>query len=92
MTRIYDSNDSTRTVEITMRYWDNNTNEPTLDWSADFFDVGGLPYDEERHAYRVPDVDYCIDQANDWLNAEGDYRDEDGWDDGRERQVFVEEV
>ena len=88
MTRLFDEN---KTVEITMRDWDNNTNTATLDWGNDFFEVGGLEFDEEREAYKVNDVDYCIEQAADWMNCEGDFRD-DYVAEGIERQVFVDEV
>ena len=83
--------DNSKTVEITMREWDNRSNEAGLDWSLDFFGAGGLEYDEERDAYKVEDVDYCIDMANDWKDATGDFCD-DEVPEYIERQVFVEEV
>ena len=72
MTRLYDGN---KTVEISMSNWTDNGYTP--DWSADFFDVGCLPYIEEIDAYQVKDVDYCVDQAMDWKNNTGDYIDYD---------------
>lgn len=88
MTKLFDE---TRTVEITMREWDNRYNEVGLDWSRDFFEVGTLEYDEERDAYRVNDVAYCVECAEDWANATGDFSD-DEVPEYIERQVFVEEV
>ena len=85
--KIFDRN---RMVKITMREWDNRYNSATPDWSLDFFNAGSLKYDEERDAYRVGDVQYCIDQANDWAKAEGDFRD-DEVPEYIERQVFVDE-
>ena len=88
MTKLFDE---TRTVGITMREWDNRYNEAGLDWSRDFFEVGTLEYDEERDAYRVNDVAYCVECAEDWANATGDFS-EDEVPEYIERQVFVEEV
>ena len=88
MIKLYDEK---RTVEITMREWDNRYDEARLDWSNDFFEVGGLEYDEERDAYRVDDVDYCVESANDWRDAVGDFCD-DVVPEYIERQVFVKEV
>ena len=71
MTKLTDGN---RTVEITMCNWTGSGYTP--DWSNDFFVVGTLPYDDESNAYRVPDVDYCVDQAMDWQRGVGDYYDD----------------
>ena len=87
--------DGKRTVEIVMNLWTGSQYTP--DFSADFFEAGALDYDEEKEAYVVEDVDYCIEQAEDWENSRGDYaEDEDcpsasalnGW----ERCVDVTEV
>ena len=86
MTTIYDDR---KTVEITMREWDNNAHAATMDWSNDFF--GGAEWDADRGAYHVADVDYCIECAMDWRDCTGDFHD-DELADGIERQVFVEEV
>lgn len=86
MTKLFDDK---KAVEITMREWDNNTNTATLDWSNDFF--GGAEWDAERGGYKVDDVDYCIEYAEDWMNCRGDFRDDEVAD-GIERQVFVEEI
>lgn len=49
-----------------------------IDYSADFFSVGSLPYDSELDAYKVKDVDYCLDQAEDWKCLRGDFEPEEG--------------
>lgn len=63
--------DGKKTVDIEMMVWEGNGYTP--DWSADFFEVGNLEFDEEVGAYKVVDVDYCIDQANDWRKSTGDF-------------------
>lgn len=70
MTRIYNES---KTVEISMNNWTDNGYTP--DWSADFFEVGRLHYNDELDAYQVEDVDYCVAQAMDWKNNTGDYID-----------------
>lgn len=72
MTRLTDGK---KTLEIAMNNWTKTDYTP--DWSADFFEVGCLPYIEELDAYQVNDVDYCVDQAMDWENNTGDYIDYD---------------
>lgn len=88
MTRITDGKD---TVAIKMTMWNGERHTP--DFSGDFFEVGSLAYDEEKEAYIVPDVNYCINRAEDWKNFEGDFHDDiEGYDlvrDG-ERYVFVD--
>lgn len=64
--------DGKRTVDITMQEWDGS--QWGLDWSLDFFEAGNLEYNEETNTYTVGDVDYCIEQANDWKYNRGDYR------------------
>lgn len=65
--------DNNKAVEITIREW-NEENGYGPDWSADFFEVGGLKtIDDPELAYIVDDVDYCIDQANDMVSGEGDF-------------------
>lgn len=66
--------DGRKTVEIEMKVWDDYGVSP--DWSCDFFNIGALPYDPDLEAYIVPDVNYCIDQAEDWKAGVGDYSDE----------------
>lgn len=80
--------DGTKTVEIRIQKWNGSGYDP--DWSADFFEAGCLPYDEETDTYTVDDVDYCIDMAQTearmTVNEDGeDVVDED-------MMVFVEEL
>lgn len=72
--------DGKKTVEIIMRSWEGGQWSPS--WEEDFFENGGLEYDEERDAYIVPDVDYLIEQALDDKYSIGDYTA--NWDDERE--------
>ena len=72
MVRLTDGN---KTVEITMCVWNGSGYDP--DWSEDFFSVGDLEYDEEKESRIVKDVDYCIEQAEDWKNSRGDYAEDD---------------
>lgn len=63
--------DSKRTVEIRMMVWNGNGYDP--DWSDDFFDVGLLPRIEDETdglVYMVQDVEYCIEQAQEWANED----------------------
>lgn len=76
--------DGKRTVEIRMVVWEGTGYSPDL--SADFFEA---PYDKEKEAYIVKDVDYCIEQAQDWKNSEGDFRDNMP---NENNMVFVEEL
>ena len=69
MTRITDGR---KVVEITM-YEIDETGRRLPDWSNEFFEIGGLPLDEEKDAYIVDDVDYCIDQAMEWKDAQGEW-------------------
>ena len=78
-----------RIVEITMQTWTGT--EYTPDWSNDFFNVGVLKYDKDLEAYEVEDIDYCIDQAEDWKNKEGDFYGEEDVE-GVERSVDVDEI
>ena len=80
--KLYDGN---KMVDIQMNNWTGNDFTP--DWSNDFFDAGNLPYDEELDAYMVEDVDYCIEQAMDWKNADGDFYEPDA--DTSDRHVGV---
>lgn len=63
--------DSKRTIEISMSTWTGSGYTP--DWSIDFFNAVSLPYDDETDTYTVEDVDYCIEQANDWRLSRGDF-------------------
>lgn len=57
--------DGNKTVNIRMHIYDEFAGL-SPDWSLDFFDAGSLHYDECANTYSVPNVDYCIDQANGW--------------------------
>ena len=70
--------DGKRTVEIRMMIC--LVYDYSLDWANDFFDAGLLHYDEEAEAYIVEDVDYCIEQAQEWA------------DEDENNMVFVEEI
>lgn len=58
--------DGKKTVEITMKVWNDFNTGYSPDWSNDFFDAGILPYDEDEDFFIVDDVDYCIEQAEEW--------------------------
>lgn len=79
--------DGKKTVEIKMMVWSESGYSP--DWSLDFFQAGGLPYNDETDTYTVQDVDYCIEQAMDWKKSEGDFS---GDEPNEDNEVFVEEV
>lgn len=61
-------NDKHRTVEISIRTWDETRGQWSPDWSGDFYDAV---------AKDVTDVQYCIDQATDMRDGKGDYADGD---------------
>lgn len=84
--------DGTRTVAIELKTWDGQGYSP--DFSADFYDVGGLtnlneiqtpcdyPFDDFLNAnryscdeaiYKVDDVDYLLDYAQDLIDGTGDF-------------------
>ena len=83
--RLYDGK---KMVNIEMNNWTGNGYTP--DWSQDFFESGKLDYSEYLDAYKVEDVDYCIEQAMDWKNADGDFYEPDT--DPVDRCVTVEEI
>lgn len=77
-----------KAINIQMMVWDSITDSGySPDWSSDFFEAGSLPYNADTDTYTVSDIDYCIEQANDWKNGVGDFFDEDI----SGREVFVEE-
>ena len=74
MIRLIDNN---KVVEISIREWDEESLQWGPDWSADFFNVGGLEtVDEPELAYIVDDVDCCIEYANDMVAGVGDFAGE----------------
>lgn len=83
--------DGKKTIEISLMVWSDESSSYSPDFSADFFEVGQLGYNVENDAYAVNDVDYCVEQANDWKNSEGDFSEEDeiGM---QNRAVFVEVI
>ena len=58
--------DGKKTVAITMKVWNDFNTGYSPDWSNDFFNAGILPYDEDEDFFIVDDVDYCIEQAEEW--------------------------
>ena len=83
--------DGKRLVEIKMQNWTGNGYTP--DWSQDFFEAGGLEYDSDKDASIVEDVQYCIEQAMDWMRAEGDFYEPDADpEDLENRSVDVEDI
>lgn len=88
MTRLTDGK---KTVEIEMKKWNGSGYDP--DWSADFFEVGQAPYDEEKEAYVVENVDYCIEQARACVEEDNENLKESEYYDGEEEFfLFVDEV
>ena len=81
--------DGNKTVNLIMKVWNESTNSWSPDWSPDFLNMGELSYDEEQEAVIVWDVDYCIQQAMDWKNSVGDFRDDVP---NNNNEVFVEVV
>ena len=79
--------DGKKTVKIRMMVWQGSGYSP--DWSQDFFDAGLLPYDDENDVYKVGNVDYCIEQAYDWRDSKGDFKDDIPNDNNT---VFVDEL
>jgi hypothetical protein len=67
MTRFVDKD--SRIAEITM-IGANGT-----EWQDDFYEVGGLDWDDELEAYKVDDIDYLKEQAEDWKTGTGDFAD-----------------
>lgn len=65
MTKFFDD-EKIATISMT----DNRTG---CDWESDFFDCGGLEYDDELEAYRVKDVEYLIEYAEDYMHGIGDF-------------------
>lgn len=66
--------DGKKTVDVKMKTWDGC--QCTPDWAEDFFCAGSLPYDDEADVFTVPDVDACIEQAEDWRDCRGDFQDD----------------
>lgn len=75
MTRLTDGK---KIAEITMRRWDGSRYGEDI--SGEFF--GGLTYSQDDDALLCDDLDYCIEQAQDWYDGRGDFADEPAKDDG----------
>lgn len=68
--------DGKKLVDVTMKVWNGSGYGP--DWANDFFNSGCLEFDDDINAFMVDDVDYCIEQMEDWKNCANDYiEDED---------------
>ena len=67
--------DGYATVSVEMKTWDERNQRYTLDRAPEFFDVGRLHIDFETRAYKVDDVNHCLDQARDSMLHMGDYYD-----------------
>ena len=67
--------DGYATVTVEMKTWDERNQCYTPDRAPEFFDVGRLPIDFETQAYKVDDVNHCLDQARDSMLHMGDYYD-----------------
>lgn len=70
MTQFIDKNNKIVKITIT----DRKTRQPM---EKDFFEVGGLRFDEQFNAYRVDDVEYLIDRMTDYRFAVGDFYGEE---------------
>lgn len=81
--------DGKKAIDIKMQVWTGSGYDP--DWSQDFFEAGGLPTDDATGASVVDDVDYCIEQAQDWAKRRGDYAEVAPWEENQERLVSVTE-
>ncbi len=79
--------DGNKIIDIEMKVWQGTGYAP--DWSMDFFGTSDLPYDEKKDAYIVKDVQYCIEQAYDWRDSQGDYN---GDEPNPDNTVVVEEI
>lgn len=62
MVRLFDDK---MCVEISIRKWEGDFSGYSVDCSDDYYNVGGLEYDWKKDAYRVEDVQYCIDILDD---------------------------
>lgn len=67
--------DESNMIAIELKTWNGTGYNP--DTAAEFFNVGCLPRDEIG-AYIVPDVDYCIEYAQDWQDGRGDFAEDTG--------------
>lgn len=82
--------DGKKKVSIKMYLYEHNRFSP--DCSQDFFEAGSLPYNEDEDVHLVADVDYCIEQAQDWKHFRGDYSDVPPWEEKECRKVIVHDL
>ncbi len=71
--------DGNKTVKLTMHEWDEVDSRYLPAFEHDFFDVGCLDTVEMENgalAYKVNDVEYCIEQAMDWKYGQQDFCEE----------------
>lgn len=66
MTRFFDKSGYTLEIEMSDLCSQNA-------WEYDFFEVGGLQYDDDRGAYMVEDVGFLADRADDYMLGRGDF-------------------
>ena len=66
--------DGKRIIEIKMKNRNYKTNNYGPDFSKEFFKAGSLEYSEKDQAYKVKDVEYCIEQVKDFREGAGEYR------------------
>lgn len=62
--------DGKNVIEISMNKWEGNGYSP--DWADEFFECADAKYNEEMDAYNVPDLQYCLDEAQSWEQEDED--------------------
>lgn len=63
------------------------TDKNGVDWTINLLNAGSLDYNEELDAYEVEDIDGAIEFAEDWINCEGDFAD-DEYDEDNNLEVW----
>lgn len=61
--------DGKRTIDLCLSIWDGKNYYDVTSWIMEMT----VPYDEEKEARIVPDVQYCIDYAMEWRDMCGDF-------------------
>lgn len=79
--------DGKKLVQVTMKIWNGSGYGPDL--ANEFFETAGLEFDGEVDAFMVGDVDYCIEQMEDWKNCTNDYIDDEDPDGNRRVDVDI---
>ena len=67
--------DGYATVTVEMKTWDERNQCYTPDRAPAFFGVRELPFNRSTQAYKVNDVNYCLEQAHDSMLHMGDFYD-----------------